>query len=94
MLAKNYDNLKAVTRQNAFKSSPEKLEERMKANAESTRLAIERLNGFHVKFEDLSPEELEHLNFSFEDVVYFGTIYKIEEAIFKSDAYKVLWGIC
>ena len=94
MLAKNYDNLKAATKENALKCSPEKLEERMKANAESTRLAIEHLNGFHVKFENLSPEELEHINASFEDVVYFGTMYKVEESVFKSDAYKVIWGIC
>lgn len=94
MLAKNYDILKVATKENAFKSSPENLEERIKANAESTKLAIERLNGFHVKFENLSPEELEHINASFEDVVYFGTMYKVEESVLKSDAYKVIWGIC
>lgn len=94
MLAKNYDDLKFMTRQTALKCSPEELEERMKANAESTKLAIERLNGFHVRFENLSPEELEHINASFEDVVYFGTMYKVEESVLKSDAYKVIWGIC
>lgn len=94
MLAKDYDDLKLKTWQNALKTPPENLEERIKANAESTKLSIERLNGFHVKFENLSPEELEHINASFEDVVYFGTMYKVEESVLKSDAYKVIWGIC
>lgn len=94
MLMLPYNNLKKKARKSALESSPETLKALMKINGERAEIAVERLNGFNVKFENLSLEELEHLNYSFEDAVYFGTIYKIEREVMQSEEYKVKWRIC